>query len=139
VHLNNYIDKLKKAGFKLTPRRQAIIELFLDCDSHLTPDEVWHSLKKQFDQCGLPSVYRNLESLVECGVLTRIQQFDRKKHYGLCTAPGDCHHHHITCIRCGKVEDIKDCAINDMRKIKGYKVMSHFMQVNGICAGCLKG
>lgn len=137
--MEHYLEKLKQGGFKLTPRRQAIIELFLDCDSHLTPEEVWGKLKKQFDQCGLPSVYRNLESLVECGILVRIQQFDRKKHYGLCTALGDCHHHHITCIKCGKVQDIKDCAINDMRKIKGYKVVSHFMQVNGICNSCSKG
>lgn len=134
------IDKLKQGGFKLTPRRQAIISLFVDSNSHLTPEEVWGKLKKQFAQCGFPSVYRNLESLAECGILTRIQQFDRKKHYGLCSAAhGDQHHHHITCIKCGKVDEIQDCAINDIKKIKGYKVMSHFMQVNGICAECLEG
>lgn len=135
--MEHYIEKLRQGGFKLTPRRQAIIELFVDGHSHLTPDEVWDKLKKQFDQCGLPSVYRNLETLVECGVLTRIQQFDRKKHYGLCTAAyGDRHHHHITCIKCGKVDEIKNCAINDIKKVKGYKVISHFMQVNGICENC---
>ena len=137
--MDHYLEKLKEGGFKLTPRRQAIIELFVGGKSHLTPEEVWERLKKQFDQCGLPSVYRNLESLVECGILTRIQQFDRKKHYGLCSAAhGDHHHHHITCIKCGKVDEIKDCAINDSKKIKGYKIVSHFMQVNGICAGCSK-
>ena len=138
--MDHYIDKLKQGGFKLTPRRQALIELFVVGKSHLTPEEVWEKLKKQFARCGLPSVYRNLESLVECGVLTRIQQFDRKKHYGLCSAVhGGHHHHHITCIKCGKVDEIKDCAINDTKKIKGYKVVSHFMQVNGVCAGCSNG
>jgi Fur family transcriptional regulator, ferric uptake regulator len=138
--LDHFLKKLKAGGFKLTPRRQAIIELFVDGKSHLTPEEVWEGLKKQFDRCGLPSVYRNLESLVECGILTRIQQFDRKKHYGLCSAVhGDNHHHHITCIKCGKVDEIKDCAIDGSKKIKGYKVVSHFMQVNGVCAGCSKG
>lgn len=135
--MNHYLEKLKEGGFKLTPRRQAIIKLFVDCDTHLTPEDVWNKLQKKFDRCGLPSVYRNLESLLECGILTRIQQFDRKKHYGLCTASRDCHHHHITCIKCGKVEDIKDCAIEEAKKIKGYTVVSHFMQVNGVCARCL--
>jgi Fe2+ or Zn2+ uptake regulation protein len=138
--VEHYLVKLKEGGFKLTPRRQAIVELFVDGKSHLTPEEVWGKLKKQFDRCGLPGVYRNLESLVKCGVLTRIQQFDRKKHYGLCSAlHGASHHHHITCIKCGKVDEIKDCAINDTKKIKGYKIVSHFMQVNGVCAGCSKG
>jgi len=137
--LDQYLEKLKEGGFKLTPRRRAIIELFVNGKSHLTAEDVWDKLKKQFDQCGLPSVYRNLESLVECGILTRIQQFDRKKHYGLCSAVHGNHHHHITCIKCGKVDEIKDCAIGDIKKIKGYKVVSHFMQVNGVCAGCSKG
>ncbi len=136
--MNNYLEKLKADGFKLTPRREAIIKLFVDCDTHLTPENVWNKLKKKFNKCGLPSVYRNLEILVECGVLTRIHQFDNKKHYGLCSASHNHHHHHITCTKCGKVEDIKDCAIEDAKKIKGYKVVSHFMQVNGVCAGCSK-
>jgi len=138
--MDKYLNRLKEGGFKLTPRRQAIIRLFLACDSHLTAEDVWGRLKKKFDRCGLPSVYRNLESLVKCGILTRIQQFDRRRHYGLCSAAhGDYHHHHITCIKCGRVDEIKDCAIKDMKKIKGYKVISHFMQVNGVCAACSKG
>ena len=134
--MENYLEKLKKAGYKLTPRRQAIIGLFIKCHVHLTAEEVWKKLKKKFDRCGLPGVYRNLESFVECGILTRIQQFDCKKHYGLCPARHNQHHHHITCIKCGKVEDTEACAIKGVRKIKGYEVISHFVQVNGICAGC---
>jgi len=136
VALNQFMEKLKEGGLKLTPRRQVIIRLFMDCESHLTPEGVWGKLKKKFSRCGLPSVYRNLESLVDCGVLTRIQQFDRRKHYGLCSASHGQHHHHITCIKCAKVEDIKDCAIEGAKKIKGYKIVSHFMQVNSVCSSC---
>lgn len=136
--MERYLDKLKEGGLKLTPRRQAIIGLFMDCRSHLTPEEVWGKLRKKFGRCGLPGVYRNLESFVGCGVLTRIQQLDRKKHYGLCSAGHGQHHHHITCIKCGKVEEIKDCAIKSAKRIKGYKIVSHFMQINGVCAGCSK-
>ena len=133
--MEQYLEKLKTKGFKLTPRRKAIIELFLNGNCHLTPEEVWGDLQKQFDKCGFPGVYRNLESLAECGILIRIQQFDRKKHYGLCRSNEE-HHHHIVCLKCGKVEEINDCALVDKKKIKGYRVISHFMQVNGICADC---
>ncbi|MFC1867111.1 Fur family transcriptional regulator [Thermodesulfobacteriota bacterium] len=131
-----YLEKIKRGGLKLTPRRKAIVELFILCDSHLTPEAVWGRLQNQFDQCGLPSVYRNLESLAECGILTRIQQFDSKKHYGLCTSRQNQHHHHIICIKCGKVDDIDDCALLNRKKIKGYKVISHYVQVNGVCTRC---
>lgn len=136
--MEQYLDKLKQGGFKLTPRRQAIIELFVRCNNHLTPEDVWGKLKKHFHKCGLPSVYRNLESLADCGVLTRIQQFDRKKHYGLCCARHNEHHHHITCLQCGSVETASTCAIKEIKKIKGYRVINHFLQINGICPDCEK-
>ncbi len=136
--LNYYIEVLKDKGFKVTPRRKAIINIFITSNSHLTADEVWDRLSKKFDRCGIPSVYRNLETLAECGVLTKIQQFDRKKHYGLCSFAGhDEHHHHIICVKCGKVEEIKECALIQKRYINGYKVVRHFMQVDGICDKCL--
>lgn len=133
--MKHYLEKLKSKGLKLTPRRREIIKLFLDRNCHLTPENVWEVLQEKFDKCGLPSVYRNLESLVECGVLTRIQQFDSKKHYGICRSAQE-HHHHIVCLKCGKVETFDDCRFRDRNEIKGYQIVSHFMQVNGICAEC---
>ncbi len=135
--MEQYLEKLKTSGLKLTPLRRAIIKLFIDSDTHMTPEDTWATVKTQFRQCGFPSIYRNLESLVECGILTRIQQFDNKKHYGLCNSKEDHHHHHIVCIKCGKVDAIHECAITDIKQIKGYQIVSHYMQVNGICEDCM--
>jgi Fur family transcriptional regulator, ferric uptake regulator len=135
--LDYYLDKIKSAGLKLTPRRKVIVEIFLNCNSHMTPEDLWARLRKRFKRCGLPSVYRNLESLANCGILTRVQKFDRKKHYGLCSAHGDHHHHHIVCIRCHKIENISSCGYNRIKKVKGFKITSHYVQLNGICSNCL--
>lgn len=135
---DHYLNRLKDNGLKLTPRRQAIIQLFLNSGAHFTPEEVWKKLHQQFEKCGLPSVYRNLESLVECGILTRIQLTDRKKHYGLCTVGHAHHHHHITCIKCGRVDEITECPLSHTVEINGYQVISHLFQINGICSNCLE-
>ena len=136
--LNYYIKVLKLKGFKVTPRRKAIINIFINTNSHFTPEDVWYRLNKEFDRCGLPSVYRNLEILAECGILIKIEQSDRKKHYALCSfVLNDEHQHHIVCVKCGKVEAIRDCAIENKKYINGYKVVRHFMQVDGICEKCL--
>ncbi|MGE0268680.1 MAG: Fur family transcriptional regulator [Candidatus Omnitrophota bacterium] len=135
--MDQYIDSLKNSGFKITPKRLAIIELFLKENRVLTPDEVWVPLKKDFGQLGLPSVYRNLESLVECGVLTKIHQFDNKRYYGLCHAPDHTHHHHhIVCTTCGKVGEFEGCQLTEIKKIKGFKVLRHFVQLEGLCTDC---
>ena len=127
---------MRENGLKLTPLRRAIIKLFIDNDSHMTPEDVCNKLRDKFRQCGLPSIYRNLESMMECGILTRIQLFDRKKHYGLCNSEKAHHHHHIVCIKCGKVDAIDECAITGIKKIRGYRIVSHYMQINGICENC---
>lgn len=135
--LEHYFIKIREKGLKLTPLRKAIVKLFIDQASHMTPEDAWSKLKEKFRQCGLPSVYRNLESLVECGILTRIQLFDNKKHYGLCTSEKGHHHHHIVCVNCGRVDTISECAITRKRKIKGFRIIDHYVQVNGICEDCL--
>lgn len=134
--MDHYFEKIRGNGLKLTPLRKAIVKLFIDQVSHMTPEDVWSGLKGRIKPCGLPSVYRNLENLVKCGILTRIQQFDNKKHYGLCTSTKNHHHHHIVCIDCGRVDPISECAIPRKKKIRGYRVVNHYVQVNGICEDC---
>lgn len=134
--MDYYIKRLKAKGIKITPRRMAIIDIFIASKSHLTPEDVWHKLGEKFDKCGLPGVYRNLRVFAECGVVTRIHMSDGKKHYGLCAAI-DRHHHHIICVRCGKVAELNKCAIGQKRRIDGYKIIRHFIQVDGICKRCL--
>lgn len=135
--MKKYYEKIRNNGLKVTPRRKKIIQVFADKRTHMTAEDVWSSLKNEFKKCGLPSVYRNLDSLTECGVLTRIQKFDGKKHYSLCPAGEEYHHHHIVCVKCGKVDAVKELEEGKLKSIKGYKVLSHFLQVNGICEECL--
>mgnify|MGYP000170856418 CR=1 FL=1 len=130
-----YLSKLRENNFKLTPKRRAIIDFFLSKDRYLTPEIVWKGLKRKFMQLGLPSVYRNLELFSKCRILTKIQRPDRKLYYGLCNSQNK-HHHHIICIRCGKIREFSDCGLFKKKTIKGFKVVSHFLQIEGICSNC---
>ncbi|MBD3274108.1 MAG: transcriptional repressor [Candidatus Marinimicrobia bacterium] len=134
--MEKYLRKLKDHGLKVTERRKGIIQIFKEKGVHLTPHEVWKELQSRIDKCGLPSIYRNLESLTECGILTRIEEHDNERHYALCSADREEHHHHITCVECGKVEALNLCMLQDRQQINGYEIVDHFMQVNGICSDC---
>jgi len=63
----DYLKKLKRDHFKITPKRRAILDLFDKKDKCLTPEIIWDHLKKTFKQSGLPSVYRNLDLLSSRG------------------------------------------------------------------------
>ena len=130
---------MRDAGLKLTPRRRAIIAMFSDSHVQLSPQEVQESLKRQFSRCGLPGVYRNLETLADCGVLFRVVSFGRERSYALCCCsqrPALHHHHHIICLSCGVVSQVESCPYHEGMVIEGFRVVSHVLQLRGICASC---
>ena len=136
---NNYIDKLRSKDLKLTPKRGAILDYFIKEGRCMTPEHVWKMLKVRFKQLGLPSIYRNLEQFESCGILTKIQKEDRKLYYALCPSADESlsnhEHYHILCIECGKVDDVDHCSLPEI-KTDGFKVLSHFLQFEGLCAQC---
>ncbi len=137
--MNEAYTLIKAAGLKLTPRRQEMVALFLHTQKPLSPLEVQDHLKLHFRQCGLPGVYRNLETLVDCGVLFRLAGFARERSYALCCRPvhEHHHHHHIICSSCGKVGQVDVCGYHEGMMIKGFRLVSHVVQLSGICDSCV--
>lgn len=131
-----YLNKLQKNKFKLTPKRIAIIDLFLNKNRYLTPEAAWKILKKKFDYLGLPTIYRNLETFSKCGILVKIQRPNRKLYYGLCESQGHKYHHHIICIKCGRIGEFFKCDLSKKKVINGFKVLNHSLQFEGICSEC---
>jgi Fe2+ or Zn2+ uptake regulation protein len=137
-----YAERLSsnfKKNLKTTPKRLAILEILIKESVYLSPDEVWKKLKKRFKRIGLPTVYRNLEELSEGNIISKVTHPNRQLYYYLCQNRS--HHHHFICLSCRKVEDINFCRLNELekevtKKIKG-KLLSHIMQVNGLCRHCL--
>ena len=131
---------LKAAGMKATPKRLAILELLEAEPGYASPEELWKTLKGRFDRLGLPTVYRNLEELSESGVLTKVIHPNRQLYYYFCSNQE--HHHHFVCLSCRKVEDIPSCGIEALEREvsirNGGKVLSHILQLNGLCGGCAK-
>ncbi len=129
---------LKSLNLKATPKRLAILDILVAESVYLAPEEVWRKMRKRFKSIGLPTIYRNLEDLANGGVLIKIIHPDRKLYYYLC-ANAD-HHHHFICINCKKVEDLSYCGAEEIEKevkknLKG-RVISHLMQVFGLCKDC---
>jgi Fur family ferric uptake transcriptional regulator len=52
------------------------------------------------------------------------------------------HHHHFTCQNCGSTTPINDHRIEDLIKdmssLEGFKVLSHQIEVQGLCNKCQK-
>ena len=131
---------LKQLSLKVTPKRIAIIEILMKEPGYLSPEEIWRKMKRQFNRIGLPTVYRNLEELADGNVISKITHPNRQLYYFFCG--NNEHHHHFVCLSCRNVDDINFCAIHELRKEVKKKlnaqVVSHILQVNGLCKECLK-
>jgi Fe2+ or Zn2+ uptake regulation protein len=136
----DFQQTLRNLNLKATPKRIALLEVLDDEPVYLSPEDIWQRMKKRFGRLGLPTVYRNLDELHEGGVISRVLHPDRKLYYYLCR--NEEHHHHFICVSCRRVEDVRFCAEKELQEvvkedIRG-KVLSHILQINGLCRLCLQ-
>lgn len=133
-----YSQTLKSLNLKATPKRLAILALLGEEMTYASPEEIRQKLKGRFGRIGLPTVYRNLEELAAGGVITKVIHPNRQLYYHFC--PNRSHHHHFVCLACRRVEDVAVCGLEEIERDIGEriggKVLSHLIQVNGLCRDC---
>ncbi len=134
------IKTLKDKGLKNTPRRSAVIGLFVKAGRRMGPLEVHRRISGQVPTLGLPTVYRILEELYEAGILLRVTADDRRLYYTLNAGVNE-HRHYFVCRRCKRVEEVTGCRFaevsRDIEKKLGCRVEGHLFQLEGLCARCL--
>ena len=137
-----YIQRLRQRGHRVTPKVRAVLKVFLESGSVLDPFEMRARLQKQFKGVGLPTIYRILESLANCGILLTAANPERQLRYYLCRHIDEGHHHHFICLQCGKVEEVNLCLMEEVekyveRRLKA-KVQNHLVQIEGLCSKCIR-
>ena len=139
--MNEYREKLKKNGFKITPKKKAIIAFFSRENRYATPETVWKEVKKSLPRLGLPTVYRNLEQMHKIGILTQVDGAENRFYFGLCRSEKpEKHHHHISCQKCHRVSEVESCylesLIKEIKKKTGFLITNHKFQLTGVCRNC---
>jgi Fe2+ or Zn2+ uptake regulation protein len=137
---DDYPRMLKKLRLKVTPKRLAILDFLARSGTYVSPEEVRGKLRENFGRIGLPTVYRNLDELASGGVISKIIHPNRQLYYYFC--PNTSHHHHFICVSCREVRDLQICALNgieeEINRQIGGRVVSHILQVNGLCGSCCR-
>lgn len=129
---------LRKAGFKSTPARLAILSVIKEVKNPLSAQEIIEQLGNKFDKV---TVYRFMKKLRERGIIRQIDLRQNHAHFELFD-PND--HHHLVCVRCGKIRDIIGCEVENMYKnildsATGFsEIRQHSLEFYGICNICSK-
>lgn len=132
--LERYREYLKRKKLLFTRERIAILEEVMARHDHFSVEELHDSLKASKKKVSRATLYRNLDSLKEAGILAEVDLGNRHVQYEHVLGHG--RHFHIVCEETGEV--VEDTSV-EMEKIieslarKHGMDLSHFkLQIFGI-------
>jgi Fur family transcriptional regulator, ferric uptake regulator len=129
-------ERLRCAGYKITPSRMAVLEVIAQEGEHLNPNEVLDQAKAIHSGIGRATVYRTLELLTQLGIVRPIYVGESGPIY--IRAEGG--HHHLVCSNCGRIVDFDRCASEEIAKElaaqHGFDITSHLLEFYGLCPDC---
>jgi Fur family ferric uptake transcriptional regulator len=108
--------------------------------SHPTADAIYEKVRKRLPKISMGTVYRNLDVLASCGWIRKIEPGPSQMRFD-----GDTHdHYHLTCTRCGKIEDapmeMSDDTLETLENALGhltkYGIFGHRLEFLGLCREC---
>ena len=137
-------QRLQQRQHKLTTQRQTVLDVFLNHPGeHLSAEDVYGILRGKPLDIGLATVYRSLELLAELGILQKMEFGDGCSRYELGSAsPQEHQHHHLICLKCGKVIEFSDDLLEELEKNVAekcsFEIIDHQVKFFGYCKECQK-
>lgn len=127
---------LEANGQRYTEQRAAVYRQLLSTTSHPTADEVFTAVRGEIPDISLATVYKALETLVGCGLASKLTYGDGSARYDGRTDP----HLHARCTACGSVADVpgrlgRD-ALQELEPLTGFTIEGYRFELIGRCAAC---
>src|SRR6476620_6199897 len=123
---------------KLTPQRDAVLQVILAREDHPTANEIFEAARQRLPTISYATVYNSLRYLKEAGLVHEIKFGDSASRYDRETD----RHDHAICNSCGKLVDFDLPDAADLmqaaaRKSK-FQPASVHLTLRGTCPDCRK-
>ncbi len=139
MELDRLIALVKEKGGRMTFKREVIFKVLLNNENVLiTAEKLLKQCQKEIPSLNLTTVYRNLEKMIELGLVQQVNVISSKRAFKLVTL--NSHHHHLICSRCKKTIPIDYCPITnellEIAKSKNFKIADSNIEFFGLCQDC---
>lgn len=129
-------EKLKKAGYKLTPARLAVVEVLESNPEHLSHNQILVEGQKIYRKLSRATVYRTMDLLVELKLLRPLYLNDPTQRF--VSAAGG--HHHLICTNCNTIYEFDHCTVDQLSKELAeryhFQIRNHLLEFQGLCQNC---
>lgn len=130
---------LEGKRLRKTPERYAILDKVLQLRAHFDIMALHRAMEEDAYHVSRATIYNTMELLVECG-LVRKHQFGNR-HAQFEKVIDTSNHHHLMCIECGKIKEVKDTELiryMNSRKYPSFTTQHFALYVYGICNRCAR-
>ena len=122
-----------------TIQRQLVIAAVRFLADHPTAEEVYDRITMEYPDISKGTVYRNLNSLVESGLLGKVSVPSGADRFDHILA----RHYHIKCNHCGKFMNVENLDYfhdldDKLATATGFKMEHHDIVFSGLCPECQK-
>ena len=131
------VKQMRAAGHRMTPQRQAVLEILTTSDTHPTVDQIYERVRIDFPMTSRATVYKTISLAKEMGAVMELEfskgsnRYDGKRPYP---------HTHVICMKCKQVMDADDLDITALKeeivRNTGYRIDNHRIDFFGICPDC---
>ncbi len=103
---------LKSGKNRITPERFEVMEAALQYDGHFGADDLYIIMKNRKSRVSRATVYKTLELLVQCELLSKRNFGDNITRYE--SSYKRQNHDHLICIDCGRIVEFIDTKIKKL-------------------------
>jgi Fur family transcriptional regulator, zinc uptake regulator len=133
--IDEALTLLKEKGYKYTEKRKDLLSVFAREKRYLSAKDVQEELKEQYPGLSFDTIYRNLTTFVDLGLLEETEWEGEKKFRFTCSHNE--HHHHLICLMCGSTKSILSCPMEALNnELNGFDVTGHKFEIYGYCSQC---
>jgi Fur family ferric uptake transcriptional regulator len=133
------VDELRARGLRVSAARRLVLEALFAASKPITADEIAAGLEGWLPPSDLASVYRNLDTLEQVGLVRHFHLGHGPGRYQLAAADD---REFVTCERCGAFEVVDPARLDAARALiereLGYRARFSHFPIVGTCADCLR-
>lgn len=132
-----YSNLLKEKNIKITKNRLLLLETMEKLNKAFNVDDIYESLKNNNHKINISTIYRNINTFYENGILDKITEVNGIIYYQLQQTN---HFHYLICTQCSQIISLEECPLKEIEeklsKKTGYTIESHNLEFRGICPDC---